>query len=87
MRLFFYTTTNEMGIFFIGIFEWPIRNKIDEIQCVSMNVCLNSTCVLPTDLILKEDASTAKSCAHPRIPKPLSKILPIYGNFFMEKTF
>ena len=61
--------------------------KIDEIQCVSMNVCLNSTCVLPTDLILKVDASTAKSCAHPRIPKPLSKILPIYGNFFMEKTF
>ena len=46
---------------------------------------LNSTCELQTDLILKEAASRAKSCDHPRPPKPLLKILPIYGNFFTEK--
>ena len=61
--------------------------KIVEIQCVSTNVWLNYTCELQTDLILKEDASTAKSWTHPRLSKPLSKIIPIYGNFFTEKTF
>ena len=42
-----------------------------------MNVWLSSTCELQTDFILKENASTAKSRAHPRLPKPLLKILPM----------
>ena len=52
-----------------------------------MNVRLSSTYELQTDLILKEDAGTAKPHAHHRLPKPLLKILPIYGNIFTEKTF
>ena len=52
-----------------------------------MNVRLSSTCELQTELILKEDASTAKSRAHTRLPKPLLKVLPIYENFLTEKTF
>ena len=54
---------------------------------ISMNVRLNSTCELQTDLILKEDVSTAQTCTHLRLRKPLLKILPISGNFFTEKTF
>ena len=103
MRLFFYTTTNELDIFFVSLFPENLDQtlfdpfgilsglldicKIVEIQCVSTNVWLNYTCELQTDLILKEDASTAKSWTHPRLSKPLSKIIPIYGNFFAEKTF
>ena len=52
-----------------------------------MNVRLSSTSELQTDLILKEDASTVKPRAHPRLPKPLLKILPIYGNFSRKKKF
>ena len=52
-----------------------------------MNVWLSSTYELQNDLILKEDVSTAKLHAQPRLPKPLLKILPIYGNFSTENTF
>ena len=52
-----------------------------------MNVSLISTCELQTYVIIKEDANTVKPRAHPRLPKSLLEILPIYGNFFMEKTF
>ena len=50
-----------------------------------MNMWLSSPCELQTDLILKEDVSTAKSRAHPRLSRPHLKILPLYGNFFTEK--
>ena len=52
-----------------------------------MNVRLIANCELQSDLIRKEDASTAKPHAHPRLFKLLLKILPIYGNIFREKTF
>ena len=52
---------------------------------ISMNMWLNSTCELQTDLILKDDASTAKSLTHPRLPNPLLKILPIDRNFSWKK--
>ena len=54
---------------------------------VSINVWLISTYELQTDLILKEDMSTAKLRAQVRLLKPLLKILPIYWNFFRERTF
>ena len=47
---------------------------------ISMNVWLSSTCELQTDIILKEDASTAKPRA-----KPLLKILPMEN--FSPKIF
>ena len=50
-----------------------------------MNVRLISTCKLQSYLIIKEDANTVKPCAHPRLPKSLLEILPIYGNFCREK--
>ena len=53
---------------------------------ISMNVWLISTCELQTYLIIKQDANTAKSRVHTRLPKPLLEILPIYGNYFREKT-
>ena len=68
-------------VFLSGLLE---TCKINGIQ---WHFCeLSSTSEMQTDHILKEDASTTKSRAHPRL-KPLLKILTIYGNFFMEKTF
>ena len=68
-------------VFLSGLLE---TCKINGIQ---WHFCeLSSTSEMQTDHILKEDASTTKSRAHPRL-KPLLKILTIYGNIFMEKTF
>ena len=39
------------------------------------------TCELETDLILKEDASTAKPRAHPRLPKPLQNSTHLWKLF------
>ena len=53
---------------------------------ISMNVWLISACDLQTFLIIKDDTNTAKPHVHTSFSKPLLEILPIYGNYFREKT-
>ena len=48
---------------------------------------LISTSALQTFLTIKEDAHTVKPRVHTRLLKSLLEILPIYGNYFKEKTF
>ena len=54
-------------------------------QNISMNVWLISTCELQTYRVIKEDANTVKPRVHATLPKPLLRILPIYGNYFRNK--
>ena len=53
---------------------------------ISMNVWLIYACELQTFLVIKDDANTVKPRVDTRLPKPLLEILPIYGNYFREKT-
>ena len=94
MKLFYYTTTSSLDIFFVSLFQILTKPCLTSIVFLSglLEICnideiQGSTCELQTDLIFKEDASTVKPHAHHRLPKPPLKILPIYGNFFTEKTF
>ena len=64
---------------------WLFLSGLLEVCKISMSLWLSSTRELQTDLILKEDASTTKPCAHPDSPNLFWKFYPFLETFSRKR--